>query len=282
MPSTEPAPPSEPFDFEAPLPLPATAPRLVSQVQDVSPRIGVALSVACGRSVVVTCTGAERVSSGHLAQAGQTWTYVECGLPGKTILAVPSVLTVALADTLMGGSGAEAAKTTRPATTLEQRLVFRHLAPALQPLVQAFAANGMTGLALGEPETLGLPASIGDLVALRLETSIEGIGVSADMTLALPARALLSAIDPLSLAEPPAATAAALAEVPVEISLRLEATTLTAAEVDELAPGDVVRLEHVVSRPVVGLLDDRPVLHATLGRRGRRRAVLVTDLLGEN
>lgn len=35
-------------------------------------------------------------------------------------------------------------------------------------------------------------------------------------------------------------------------------------------------------RPLVGLLDDRPVLHATLGRRGRRRAVLVTDLLGVN
>lgn len=280
MRSTQPPTATQPFDFEAPLPLPATAPRLVSQVQDVSPRIGVALSVACGRSVVVTCTGAERVSSGHLASPGQTWTYVECGLPGKTILVVPSTLTVALADTLMGGSGAGATESERPATTLEQRLVFRHLSPALQPLVQAFAANGMTGLALGEPETLALPASIGDLVALHLETTLEGVGVRAAMTLALPARALLSGVDLLRFSEPPAATAAALAEVEVEISLRLEPATLTAAEVEDLAPGDVVRIEHVVTRPVVGLLDDRPVLHGKLGRRGRRRAVQVTDLLG--
>ena len=280
MVSSRESPLTEPFDFEAPLPLPATAPRLVSRVQDVSPRIGVALSVACGRTVVVTCTGAERVSSGHLAQPNQSWTHVSCGLVGKTILVVPSVLIVALADTLMGGTGAVATETSRPATTLEQRLVFRHLGPALQPLVAAFAGNGMTGLTLGEPETLALPASIGDLVALHLETELEGVGVQDTMTLALPARALLAGLDLLRLSEPPAATAAALAEVPVEISLRLAPTTLTAAEVEELMPGDVVRLEHVVGRPLVGLLDDRPVLHATLGRRGRRRAVLVTDLLG--
>ena len=269
------------FDFEAPLPLPATAPRLVGRVQDVSPRIGVALSVACGRTVEVTCTGAERVSSGHLAQAGVTWSYVDCGAFGRALLVVPAALTVVLADTLMGGSGrvtpADAAD--RPATTLEQRLVLRHLGPALQPLVLAFAGNGLDALVVGEPETHALPASIGDLVALRLLTRIEGAAVEGTVTLALPARALLPGAD-LRLAQPPPATAAALGEVPVELSLRLAATPLSAAEVESLRPGDVVRLEHPVDRPLLGLLDDAVVLHATLGRRGRRRAVLVTDLLG--
>ena len=269
------------FDFEAPLPLPATAPRLVGRVQDVSPRIGVALSVACGRTVVVTCTGAERVSSGHLAQAGVTWCYVDCGAFGRAILAVPAALTVSLADTLMGGSGklplAEGA--VRPATTLEQRLVLRHLGPALQPLVLAFSGNGLTALVVGEPETHALPASIGDLVALRLSTHIEGSGQGDTITLALPAQALLPGAD-LRLIEPPTATAAALGEVPVEVSLQLSATPMSAAEVESLGPGDVVRLEHPVDRPLLGLLDDHVVLHATLGRRGRRRAVRVTDLLG--
>ena len=269
------------FDFEAPLPLPATAPRLVGRVQDVSPRIGVALSVACGRTVVFTCTGAERVSSGHLAQAGVTWCYVDCGSLGRAILVVPAALTVGLADTLMGGSGrlqvTEAA--VRPATTLEQRLVLRHLGPALQPLVLAFAGNGLTALVVGEPETHALPASIGDLVALRLSTHVEGTGAGDTITLALPAQALLPGAE-LRLLDPPTATAAALGEVPVEVSLRLSATPMSAAEVESLRPGDVVRLEHPVDRPLLGLLDDRVVLHATLGRRGRRRAVLVTDLLG--
>lgn len=268
------------FDFEAPLPLPATAPRLVSRVQDVSPRIGVALSVACGRVVVVTCTGAERVSSGHLAQAGISWAWVDCGVLGRAILAVPAPLTVALADTLMGGSGNQTDTSGRPGTTLEQRLVLRHLGPALQPLVLAFAGNGLTALTVGEPETHPLPASIGDLVALRLLTSVGDSGAEDTITLALPARALLPGNE-LPIAEPPSSTAAALAEVPVEVSIRLSPTSLSAAEVEGLALGDVVRLEHPVDRPLLGLLDDRVVLHASLGTRGRRRAVLVTDLLGE-
>lgn len=267
------------FDFEAPLPLPATAPRLVSRVQDVAPRIGVALSVACGRVVVVTCTGAERVSSGHLNQAGLTWCYVDCGVLGKAILAVPAGLTVLLADTFMGGSGNGDPDDGRDATTLEQRLVLRHLGPALQPLVLAFAGNGLTALTFGEPETHPLPASIGDLVALRLRTSIGDSGASDTITLALPARALLPGLE-LRIAAPPAGTAAALAEVAVDVSLRLSPTRLSAAEVEGLCPGDVVRLEHPVDQPLLGLLDDRVVLHATLGQRGRRRAVLVTDLLG--
>lgn len=284
-----PAPPAPPrrsgspldaFDFEAPLPLPATAPRLVSRVQDVSPRIGVALSVACGRVVTVTCTGAERVSSGHLAQPGITWSWVDCGVLGRAILAVPGGLTVLLADTLMGGSGTASTTEGRHATTLEQRLVLRHLGPALQPLVLAFAGNGLTNLAVGEPETHPLPASIGDLVALRLLTSVGDGGAQDTITLALPARALLPGNE-LPIAEPPAATAAALAEVPVDVCIQLSSTSLSAAEVEELALGDVIRLEHPVDRPLIGLMDDRVVLHGTLGQRGRRRAVLVTDLLGE-
>lgn len=284
IPAPQPAAPAgvgpDAFDFEAPLPLPATAPRLVSRVQDVSPRIGVALSVACGRTVGVTCTGAERVSASHLAGSGMTWAYVDCGVFGAAVLAVPAALTVVLADTLMGGSGRlDDDRPGRSATTLEQRLVLRHLGPALQPLVTAFSANGLSALVVGEPEQLAPPTSIGDLVALRLRTRIEGSGVEDTVTLALPARALLPGSE-LALAQPSTATAAALGAVPVQISLRLASTPMSAADLESLSPGDVVRLDHAVDQPLLGVLDDRVVLQATLGRRGRRRAVLVTDLLG--
>lgn len=267
------------FDFEAPLPLPATAPRLVSRVQDVSPRIGVALSVACGRVVVVTCTGAERVSSGHLAQPGVCWAWVDCGALGRALLVIPAKLTVLLADTLMGGSGKVMGTDDREATTLEQRLLLRHLGPALAPLVLAFAGNGLTTLTVGEAESEPLPPNIGDLVALRLHTSVGEGGPGDTITLALPAVALLPG-NVLPIAEPPAATAAALAEVRVDVCIRLAPTSMSAAEVEALTPGDVIRLEHRIDRPLVGLMDDRVVLHATLGQRGRRRAVLVTDMLG--
>ena len=100
------------------------------------------------------------------------------------------------------------------------------------------------------------------------------------LALALPARALLPGTL-VPLVEPESATAAALAAVPVQVSLQLAPTTLTAAEVELLVPGDVVRLDHAVDRPLLGLLDDRVVLHATLGQRGRRRAVAVVDVLDD-
>ena len=265
------------FDFEAPLPLPASAPRLVGRVQDVSPRIGVALSVACGRTVTVGCTGAERVSAGHLAGQGLTWSYVSCGLPGVTILVIPDVLVVALADSLMGGTGV--VPEDRPATSLEQRLVFRHLGPALAPIANAFAETGMTGIEIGEVESHAPPASVGDLVALRLETSLS-TGTTGTVTLALPARALLpTAESAMNLAPPPPATAAVLGDVAVTISVRLAPTTLTADDVNLLAPGDIIRLEHREDRPMIGVLDDRTILTASLGRRGRRRAIVVHDVI---
>src|SRR3954470_5875757 len=221
------------FDFEAPLPLPASAPRLVGRVQDVSPRIGVALSVACGRTVSVSCSHAERVSGGHLAGAGLTWSYVNSGLPGSTILVIPEDLTSSLADALMGGTGQSFGG--RAATSLEQRLVFRHLGPALQPIAAAFADAGMTGIEIGDPESHAPPANIGDLVALRLDTSIVSSGVSGTVTLALPARALLPGSESaMKLAPPSPETAAVLGEIPVTLSFRLRPTVLTAEDVESL------------------------------------------------
>jgi flagellar motor switch protein FliM len=72
--------------------------------------------------------------------------------------------------------------------------------------------------------------------------------------------------------------------VPVEVSLRLPATTVSAVEVEDLHPGDVIRLEAEALSALVGVLtgqgEDVPVLTATLGRQGRRRAVRVGSPYG--
>lgn len=274
------------FDFGAVLPLPPTAARLVDRVQDVAPRIAMVLSGACGRPVGVRCVGAERIGAAQLGPATATWCYADAGQLGRAALVVPPELTVALADAFLGGTGV-APEVSRPGSPLERRLVLRHLQPALQPVVAALSDEGLTRLELGEAQELPPNGSLGDLVTLRLLVSLTPIkdqDEPADpaqvIRLALPARTLLPAGGP-SYAAPVAATAAALAEVPVRVSVRLAPTSLSAAEVESLTPGDVVRLDHGVDVPLDVLLDERVLMHATLGRRGRRRAILVTDLVGQ-
>ena len=72
--------------------------------------------------------------------------------------------------------------------------------------------------------------------------------------------------------------------MPVEVSLRLPATVMSAEDVEDLAPGDVLHLDPDAAATLLGVLPGGgspvTVLTASLGRRGKRRAVVVHDLLG--
>lgn len=273
--------PAAAYDFRAPLPMPAEAARLVAAVEDAAPRGGLMLSVACGRPVEMSCGTVERVSTEQLSRPGDTWVPLSCGLPAPALLVVPAALSTALADLFLGGAGAG---DDRPATPLEQRLIVRHLLPALEPVRVALAEQGVTALAPGAPSTEPLPPSAGDTVAVRLTVTLAS-GVTGTATLAFATRALLptAALEAL-IAAPSAPATAALADVAVVVALRLPGTVVTAADVEGLAVGDVLRLDHPLGTPVIGVVSsadgDQPFLLAGLGRRGRKRAVVVSELLG--
>ena len=78
---------------------------------------------------------------------------------------------------------------------------------------------------------------------------------------------------------PSTATQRVLADVPVEVAVRLPISTVSADVVEDLHPGDVIRLEPEALHGLIGVLsgqeEDVPVLFASLGRRGRRRAIVV-------
>jgi flagellar motor switch protein FliM len=273
-------PTPELFDFREPLPMPPAAVRLVAGVRDAAPRVGLVLGLAAGRSVPVVCPGVRRMALAEIASPSAVWVPLACGLPEPGLLLVAANATVALADLLMGGQGEAEA---RPTTALEQRLLVRHLVPALRPLTDALEAQGVTELAAGPVSDDPLPLGGGEVVAIALDIAVAGGTVRA--TLCLPAKGLLPTEPEHHSSAPVDTETHVLGEVPLDISLRLPATTVMAEDVDELAVGDVIRLDTRTALQLHGVLDgpgSNPltVLTAELGRRGRRRAVVVHELLG--
>jgi|GEM_PF-5500483 len=272
--------PAQLFDFRNPLPMPAGAARLVAAVTEAAPRVGLLLGLACGRTVPVTCPGVRRVAIVEVATAGALWAPLACGLSDPGLLLVPADTAVALADLYLGGLGEPE---NRPCSPLEQQLLVRHTLPALRPLADALADHGVTVLSAGPVSDEPLPLGGGEVVAVPLDVKLPH-GAVVRLTLCLPAKSLLPAAGEPAPAVPSRAAEQVLFDVEVELALRLASTTVTAQDVEELQPGDVVRLDPGAAEQLVGVLsgsdEDVLVLVAGLGRRGRHRAVLVHDVVG--
>ena len=68
-----------------------------------------------------------------------------------------------------------------------------------------------------------------------------------------------------------------LPEVEVPLSVQLRASSVPAVDVAQLRTGDVIRLEHRVDEPAIGVIGDRAVLTGRIGRQGRRLAVQIAQ-----
>lgn len=67
-----------------------------------------------------------------------------------------------------------------------------------------------------------------------------------------------------------------LPEVEVPMVVQLRTSSVPAVDVAQLRPGDVIRLEHRVDEPAVGVVGGHPVLNGRIGRRGRRLAIQIS------
>lgn len=128
-----------------------------------------------------------------------------------------------------------------------------------------------------------LPSGGGEVVAIALDVVLP-LGQTIRVTLCMPAKSLLPSEVEATLAIPSPVASRALGDVPVHVALRLAAATMTAEDVEDLSPGDVIRLDKEAMHHVLGVLAgdglDVPVLAASLGRRGKNRAVVVHALTG--
>ncbi len=275
-----PVPPAQLFDFRDPLPMPAAAARLVAAVVDAAPRVGMLLGLACGRSLTVTCPGVRRVSLVEVSTPGAIWVPVTCGLADPGVLLVPADAAVALADLYLGGLGEPE---DRPCNALEKDLLVRHTFPALRPLAAALADHGVTTFVAGPLSDDPLPSGGGEVVAIALDVVLP-LGTTLRITLCMPAKSLLPSEVEAAVPTPSNAAREALGDVQVDVALRLAAATVSAEDIEDLCPGDVIRLDPEALHQLRGVLAgdglDVPVLAASLGRRGKNRAVVVHALTG--
>ena len=78
--------------------------------------------------------------------------------------------------------------------------------------------------------------------------------------------------------ETSAALMEALIDVPVSVAIRFEPVELTAEELDDLALGDVIRLDQPEDARLVGFVEGRRLFGGHLGRHGRRLALKISDV----
>ncbi len=127
------------------------------------------------------------------------------------------------------------------------------------------------------------------LLAYRIRLRAEEGTTEGIVTLCYPTSQLapvlrhLSAADLSDVGDEPAARPVGplvdhLPDVNVPVTVRLNPTTMMARDIAELAPGDVLRLDHRLGEPVVGFCGDSELFEGNLGQRRRRLGIQVVGV----
>jgi flagellar motor switch protein FliM len=264
----------ETFDFAAASAEQAPgAPGLGRELATAAGRAGLVLEAMLRRPVTATSGPLERLRPADVSLDGRCGFAVELGAGPRGVATVPAAFVTGLAEMLMGGPGYE---TGREPTPLECSVFASRLSAALGPVAAVLPVPELRLVADGTPVT---PAT--ELVAFALDLSVGSL--TGRLRVALPAAHFTAAgiratgADP----EPDPALMAALRTVLLGMAVRFEPVRLPGDELERLAVGDVVRLAHPVDRPLVAEIDGQPLFLARPGRRGRRLAVEIADVVEE-
>lgn len=205
------------------------------------------------------------------------------------VLQMPVDTGMVWVDYLLGGPGQPLGKAERELTEIEWVLLKDLLTHALHELSYAFTA--VTPLTLTARSVQYAPQFVQAAAAqdpVLVATFSIDLGARTDVaTLMLPAESVLAALrdgDPAErrsadeLREHAAAVRALsgqVREVPVGVAVRFRPLTVAAAEIGELAVGDVVGLRHRADTPLEVVVDDVVLAQAAIGANGKRLACLV-------
>ncbi|HZQ87398.1 MAG TPA: FliM/FliN family flagellar motor switch protein, partial [Acidimicrobiales bacterium] len=176
-----------------------------------------------------------------------------------------------MAEVFMGGPGDADGRT---ASGLERSVVASRLAGAfacLRGVLGGFGVDGADVVPVESRAEIALDAQL-----LRVSLRVELADVEAPVALDIPAGAV--AVATAARTEPLPELAAALGHVPVSVAVRFAPVTLAAADLDDLAVGDVIRLEQAPGGALLGEVEGRQLFVGRAGRHGRRLAVEVHDV----
>lgn len=211
-------------------------------------------------------------------------------LPGTALLQLPSQVTMAIVDRMLGGTG-DGKQPQRALTDIEVPLVREVLDRVVHEIGYAFESLShvrpkVTQLE-SNPHFAQVAAPTDMMVVLSLQIRIGAVAGRA--SLALPHAAVQPALENVTSQSlfsdrsgvDPQQAAAALAEqmrsALVDVAVRFDPVVLTSAQIVDLQVGDVVPLRHPVSAPLSVTAEGTHVAYAVSGGKGRRLAAMIVD-----
>jgi len=210
-------------------------------------------------------------------------------LPGLALIEMSTSTALTLVDRLLGGIG-KPGMMRRP-TELEGRLIQDVLREAQSALRQTFdpllEVDARFESIEFNPNFVQATNPSEMVVVMSYSLSMmEGARSEGLLTLCYPFSLLMPAWElapdvddrPLALGagEPANPLASTLPDVAVPISIRLRETAVTASDIAQLRPGDVLRFDHKADEGVLGLVAGLELVEGRIGRKGKNMALQVT------
>src|SRR5579863_1785635 len=198
---------------------------------------------------------------------------------GTGLISIDVPLAIAIVEKLLAGAGV-AEERTEPLTEVELSLLTELNNRAANDLAEALSLVVETRPVTARQESRLelIRAAPGRQLLIALEFEIDMKSARGQIRIAIPADALISKLEGFSGTSPTSATVAdtgRLEECPVEASVRFNETDLPSRTIVDLAPGQVIRLEHPVDEPLTLFVGRVPYLSGLAGRRGPQKAFAV-------
>jgi flagellar motor switch protein FliM len=259
-------------DLQAPANVPEHVVTAVqTQLEFLAPKCGLAVTSVIGREASLRVAAVEATSHGDVT-GDYAWFRVGNAGHRCAALMMRDAEVARLAELFMGG---DAKGTDRVPTMLESSIVERRLGSLLTGLDDVLAVFGVEGHSVSP-----VAASEFNLEPHQIRATLEvAIGDAAiPITLVLPAAHHAVRADTAAALDTSSVFAEALGDVPVSVSIRFEAVSMSANELDDLEPGDVIRLDQPENAAIVGLVDGIRVFSGHAGRHGRHLAVEIFEV----
>ncbi len=212
-------------------------------------------------------------------------------LPGRQMIDVHPRLAFPVIDRLMGGLGTGDVGD-RALTEIETTVLEKVMDGFLSSLAESWHGLASLRPRLEGVETNPLFAQVipPNEVAAVMTFSVHLQETGGTLRLCFPFSSLQPVLPQLSAhrwtggngAPSAGSDAARLADVRVEMRVELGRSTLTIGQLLELEPGDVIRLQHPVDKPLLALLGPRAAFRVRPGRVGNRMATQVVEVLRGN
>ncbi|MCP3935850.1 MAG: hypothetical protein GY708_10815 [Actinomycetia bacterium] len=282
----------EPFDFRRPSKFSREHMRGFEAVHEVfARRVSSGLSHRLRTVVTVSHFSTDQITYEDFQRSMPTPSVVATidpkTLPGVVIFEMSLQLALAFVDRVLGGAGDTAPQ--RGPTEIEAGLI-RQL---MGPIVDAFEET-LEPVKAVEPEVESIefnPRLVqaiqpNDMVLLLTYSVAMNGGAEGLVSICYPFDTIEPVLDRLdrkvriqgASADDGAATIEPLVpEVMVPVSFQLRSALIPAGELAVLAPGDVIKTDHRVDEPAVGVVGGDEVLLGRLGRNGRRLAVQISS-----